>query len=181
MGIAWLSAGSALAQSRIVRIVVFGDSLSAGFLLSEQDAFPKRLERALRDAGYAVLVRNASVSGDTASSGLARLDWALAENADAVILELGANDMLRGIDPTQTSKALDQIIASIKKRGMKVLLAGMKAAPGMGKDYETRFNAIYPALAKKHEVLFYPFFLAGVIGVKDLNLKDGILRTPKAY
>lgn len=170
----WLSTSLAIAQDNPVRIVVFGDSLTAGYSLPQEQAFPAMLEAELRRAGHNAVVRNASVSGDTASSGLSRLDWALGEPADAVIVELGANDMLRGLDPQQTEKALDAIIGNIKKRGMKVLLAGMVAAPGMGKPYETRFNAIYPALAKKHDVPLYPFFLDGVASKKSLNLPDGI-------
>lgn len=156
------------------RLVVFGDSLSAGFSLPEEAAFPAALQRALTSAGRKVTVINASVSGDTASSGLARVDWAFAEKADAVILELGANDMLRGINPERTEAALGAIIEKIRARKMPILLAGMVAAPGMGKEYETRFNAIFPALARKYNVPLYPFFLDGIAQRKELNLADGI-------
>ena len=155
-------------------MVVLGDSLSAGYLLPQDAAFPTVLERALRAEGLAVEVTNAGVSGDTSRGGMERLDWAVPEGTQAVLLELGANDMLRGIDPAQTRNALDQIIARLKARGMRVFLAGMLASPSLGKDYGERFNAIYPELAKKHDIPLYPFFLAGVAGDRALNLDDGM-------
>jgi len=165
---------SLFAQSRVTRIVALGDSLSAGYLLPAKDAFPAVLEAALRAKGRKVEVSNAGVSGDTASGGLERLDWAVGEGADLVIVELGANDMLRGTDPAITKAALGKIIAGLKERKAKVLLAGMVAAPGMGRDYETRFNAIYPQLAQEFSVPLYPFFLEGVAGDRSLLLSDGM-------
>lgn len=161
------------------KIVVLGDSLTAGYRLPPGAAFPSVLERELRRSGFNVQVVNAGVSGDTASGGLARLDWALGGGADGVIVELGANDMLRGLDPAVTRRALDQIISRLKSRNIPVLLAGMVAAPGMGKQYEQRFNAIYRELARKHDVVFYPFFLDGVAGQSAFNLDDGMHPNPK--
>ena len=157
-----------------IQMVVLGDSLSAGYLLPQDAAFPAVLERALRAQGMAIEIANAGVSGDTSRGGLERLDWAVPEGTQAVLLELGANDMLRGIDPAQTRNALDQIITRLKARGVRVLLAGMLASPSLGKDYGDRFNAIYPELAKKHEIPLYPFFLTGVAGDRNLNLDDGM-------
>ena len=157
-----------------IQMVVLGDSLSAGYLLPQDAAFPAVLERALRAQGMAIEIANAGVSGDTSRGGLERLDWAVPEGTQAVLLELGANDMLRGIDPAQTQNALDQIITRLKARGVRVLLAGMLASPSLGKDYGDRFNAIYPELAKKHEIPLYPFFLTGVAGDRNLNLDDGM-------
>jgi len=165
---------SLFAQTRVTRIVALGDSLSAGYLLPAKDAFPAVLEAALRAKGRKVEVSNAGVSGDTASGGLERLDWAVGECADLVIVELGANDMLRGTDPVITKAALGKIIAGLQARKAKVLLAGMVAAPGMGRDYETRFNAIYPQLAQEFSVPLYPFFLEGVAGDRSLLLSDGM-------
>ena len=157
-----------------IQMVVLGDSLSAGYLLPQDAAFPAVLERALRAQGMAIEIANAGVSGDTSRGGLERLDWAVPEGTQAVLLELGANDMLRGIDPAQTQNALDQIITRLKARGVRVLLAGMLASPSLGKDYGDRFNAIYPELAKKHDIPLYPFFLTGVAGDRNLNLDDGM-------
>lgn len=157
-----------------IQMVVLGDSLSAGYLLPQDAAFPAALERALRAQGIAVEISNAGVSGDTSRGGLERLDWAVSEGTQAVLLELGANDMLRGIDPTQTKDALDKIITRLKARGVRVMLAGMLASPSLGKEYGERFNAIYPDLAKKHGIPLYPFFLAGVAGDRALNLDDGM-------
>ena len=168
-----------VAQERVTRIVTLGDSLSAGYLLATKDAFPTVLERSLRAKGHKVEISNAGVSGDTASGGLERLDWAIGEGADLVILELGANDMLRGVDPDITKAALAKIIATLKERKAKVLLAGMVAAPGMGRDYESRFNAIYPQLAQEFSVPLYPFFLEGVAGDRNLLLPDGMHPNPQ--
>ena len=169
---------SARAADRPLRIVALGDSLTAGYLLAEKDAFPAVLERALRASGRQVTVENAGVSGDTASAGLERLDWAVGQGADLVIVELGANDMLRGIDPAVTLKALTAIVSQLRARNFPVLLAGMIAAPGMGKDYETRFNALYPALAKELAVPLYPFFLQGMAGDPKYILRDGMHPNP---
>jgi len=156
------------------RIVALGDSLTAGFQLSADAAFPNVLERALRDRGHQVRVVNAGVSGDTTAGALERLEWALGDGADAAIVALGANDMLRGFDPARTEDALDQIIARLKAKNVQILLAGMLATPSLGPEYGERFNAIYPRLAEKHGVLLYRFFLEGVAQVPQLNLSDGI-------
>jgi acyl-CoA thioesterase-1 len=161
-----------------LKIIAFGDSLVAGYGLAADTAFPAVLEKTLRAEGYRVTVVNAGVSGDTASGGQARLDWALTEGADGVILELGANDMLRGVDPEVTKAALDAILGELKARNIKVLIAGMKATPSLGQDYKTRFDAIYPALAKKYDAPIYPFFLEGVAGEPALKLGDGLHPNP---
>ncbi len=170
--VTFLSSGAAAA--RTLQIVAFGDSLSAGYGLGRPDAFPARLEAALKAKGYDVSVANAGVSGDTASAGLARLDWSVPQGTDAVIVELGANDMLRGVDPALTRRTLDDILTRLKARNIPVLLAGMLAAPNYGADYKTAFDAIYPELAAKHGVLLYPFFLDGVTGNRALTLPDGL-------
>lgn len=132
------------------------------------------LERTLRSRGWKVTVLNGSVSGDTASGGLQRLEWTLGDGADAVIVQLGANDMLRGVDPTITERALDEILSKLSARKIPVLLAGMMAARGIGSSYRDRFDQIYPKLAAKHGTQFYPFFLEGVAEQRNLNLADGI-------
>jgi acyl-CoA thioesterase-1 len=157
-----------------VKIVAFGDSLTAGLGLGEDDAFPAKLARALQKKGFTVNITNAGVSGDTASGGLARLDWSVPEGTQAVIVELGANDMLRGMDPAVTKTALDEILTRLERRHIPVLLAGMKSVGNFGPDYAKAFEAIYPSLASTHPVVFYPFFLAGVIGNGDLNQTDGL-------
>jgi len=175
--IAWAGfAATARAQSadKPVNIVVLGDSLSAGFGLPGEAAFPARLSAALKARGVAVTMTNSGVSGDTASGGLERLDWSVPEGTEAVIVELGANDMLRGVDPAVTRKALDQILARLKARNIAVLLCGMRAAPNLGADYQRAFDAIYPALATTHQVVFYPFFLDGVAADNTLNQRDGL-------
>jgi acyl-CoA thioesterase-1 len=164
----------AASADRPVTITVLGDSLSAGFGLPAEAAFPARLEQALKAKGIAVDIHNAGVSGDTASSGLARLDWSVPEGTDAVIVELGANDALRGLDPKVTRSALDQILRRLKQRGLAVLLAGMRAPRNMGPDYARAFDQIFPDLARGHDVIFYPFFLEGVATDPKLNLGDGI-------
>jgi len=169
-----LAPAVARAADRPVKIVAFGDSLTAGFGLPTNAAFPARLARALQAKGYAVGIANAGVSGDTASGGLARLDWSVPEGTDAVIVELGANDMLRGIDPAVTKAALDQILSRLAARHIPVLLAGMKALRNFGPDYARAFEAIYPALASTHQVVFYPFFLAGVASDPKFNQGDGL-------
>lgn len=170
-----LIAGSAAARADdVVRLVGFGDSLMAGYQLDAAEGFPARLQAALRQAGHQVEIADAGVSGDTTSGGLARLDWSIPDGVDGVILELGANDALRGLPPETTRENLDAMITRLKERGIAVLLAGMLAPPNMGADYETKFNAIYPELAKKHEVVFYPFFLDGVTGNTGLLLGDGM-------
>jgi acyl-CoA thioesterase-1 len=157
-----------------VKIVALGDSLTAGFGLSQSDAFPVKLERALRSKGLAVEIANAGVSGDTSSGGLARLDWSVPEGTDAVILELGGNDALRGIEPRITRAALDTILRRLKDRRIEVLLCGIRAPPNLGADYTRAFDAIFPELAAAYDALFYPFFLDGVAANLKLNLRDGI-------
>jgi acyl-CoA thioesterase-1 len=155
-------------------VLALGDSLTAGYGLAADQAFPARLQATLREQGLSVRVINAGVSGDTSAGGRARLDWSLADNPAAAIVELGANDALRGLDPEETRANLDAIILELKKRGIAVLLAGMLAPPNLGPEYEARFNAIYPDLAARHGVLFYPFFLDGVAARPELNQADGM-------
>lgn len=157
-----------------IRIVVLGDSLVAGFNIPQKDAFPAQLERALKVRGYAVDVINAGVSGDTTSAGLDRLQWAIPDKTDAVILELGANDALRGLSPAHAKGNLDKIIKALKARGSEVLLAGMAAPRNLGPEYVDTFDAMYADLAKTHGLLFYPFFLEGIVLNSALNLGDGI-------
>jgi acyl-CoA thioesterase-1 len=162
------------AAEQPIKIVVLGDSLSAGFGLPVEAAFPSRLAEALKSKTSAVSIANAGVSGDTASAGLDRLDWSVPEGTDAVILELGANDALRGLDPKLTKAALDKILHKLEDRHVAVLLAGMQAPRNMGADYVRDFDAIYPALASTHTVVFYPFFLDGVAADPKLNQGDGL-------
>ncbi|MCL2715141.1 MAG: arylesterase [Alphaproteobacteria bacterium] len=157
-----------------LRLVALGDSLTAGLGLAVQDSFPVKLETALAQRGIAVAITNAGVSGDTASGGLSRLDWSVPEGTFAVIVELGANDALRGIDPEVTATALTGIVTGLQRRGIRVLLCGMLAPPNNGPDFGRRFNAVYPGLAEKFKVPFYPFFLDGVAGHPALNQADGI-------
>ena len=165
---------AAFAAERTIKMVALGDSLTAGYQLTGSGAFPVQLERALKATGHAVEVANAGVSGDTSSGGLARLDWSVPEGTDAVILELGANDMLRGIDPKLTRQALSEIVQRLKARHIEVLLCGMLAAPNLGPDFGRAFNAIYPELAAENDVLLYPFFLDGIVSDPKLNLGDGL-------
>lgn len=155
------------------RIIVFGDSLSAGFNLAPDAGFVPQLERRLKADGMAVTVMNASVSGDTTAGGRSRLDWAIAGPPGLVILELGANDALRGIDPKITRDNLAAMIETLQQRGHKLLLAGMLAPPNMGREYETAFNAVYPSLARAYNVPLYPFFLDGVAARPELVQADG--------
>jgi acyl-CoA thioesterase-1 len=164
----------AMAAEKPVHIVALGDSLVAGFGLPAEATFTVRLARALRDKGIAAEIVNAGVSGDTATGGLARLDWSVPDGTDAVIVSLGGNDVLRGIEPKVTREALDQIVRRLKERGIAVLLAGMRAPPNMGPDYVQAFEAIYPDLAAKHGVVFYPFILDGVAADQRMNQRDGI-------
>ncbi|MCW5691552.1 MAG: arylesterase [Pseudolabrys sp.] len=170
---------AALAADKPVKIVVLGDSLSAGYGLNVQDAFPSKLQAALKAKGYATEMINAGVSGDTATGGLERFDWSVPPDADAVILELGANDALRGVSPDVTRAALEQILTKIDARKLPVLLAGMKSPPNMGPDYVAKFDAMYPELAKKHGAIFYPFFLDGVAANGQLNQRDGMHPNPQ--
>ena len=170
--VALMTAAPALAQP--VRVVVLGDSLSAGLGLSAPDAFPAKLQKALKDKGVDVEITNAGVSGDTASGGRDRLDWSVPQGTEAVIVELGANDALRGTDPAITRSALSDIVSRLKARGVAVLLLGMLAPPNYGSDYAARFNTIYPDLSKSFGVPLYPFFLDGVAADPKLNQADGI-------
>jgi acyl-CoA thioesterase I len=174
----WLLAALTFAAeagpARPMRIVVLGDSLVAGFQLKTSDAFPAQLERALKARGHNVEIINAGVSGDTTAGGLERLKWAVPEATDAVILELGANDALRGLDPGRAKANLDKIIVELKSNGVEVLLAGMLAPRNLGANYSGAFDAIYPELALKHALLLYPFFLDGIAFDAKFNLGDGI-------
>jgi acyl-CoA thioesterase-1 len=175
-----MAAGTAFAQTqgpaeaKPIKMVVLGDSLSAGLGLPAPEAFPERLQNALKSKGIAVDIGNAGVSGDTSSGGRDRLDWSVPEGTQAVIVELGANDALRGIDPSVTRAALTDILTRLKARGIAVLLCGMLAPPNYGSDYSARFNAIYPDLAKSFGVPLYPFFLEGVAADARLNQADGM-------
>ena len=161
-------------------IVGFGDSLMAGYLLGPDEGFVPQLQKALHDKGFDnVVVRNAGVSGDTTSGGLSRLDWSIGAETDAVILELGANDALRGIDPEITRDNLEKMIETLQKRHIAILLAGMLSPPNMGSDYAGRFNTIYPDLAKKYSLSLYPFFLDGVTTHDNLTLADGMHPNPQ--
>jgi acyl-CoA thioesterase-1 len=172
LALALIVAGPATAAQ--TTILAFGDSLTAGYGLGPADAFPARLEAALKARGHDVRVINAGVSGDTSAGGLARLDWSLADKPDLVLLELGSNDMLRGIEPASTEANLDAMLRKLTDAKVKVLLIGMYAARNLGPDYVTRFDAIYPRLAQKYGVALYPFFLDGVALDEKLNQGDGM-------
>jgi acyl-CoA thioesterase I len=180
LAIVFMTAGTASGQTsatgpaKPIKMVVLGDSLSAGLGLSAASAFPARLQKSLNVNGIDVDVINAGVSGDTSSGGRDRLDWSVPPGTDAVILELGANDALRGTDPKVTRAALTDILTQLKARGVAVLLCGMVAPPNYGSDYASRFNAIYPDLAKSFGVPLYPFFLEGVAADARLNQADGM-------
>lgn len=174
-----MTAGAASAQAPVqgtnpIKMVVLGDSLSAGLGLAASAAFPAKLQKSLQTKGIAVDMINAGVSGDTSSGGRDRLDWSIPEGTEAVILELGANDALRGIDPKVTRAALTDILTRLKARKIAVLLCGMLAPPNYGSDYSARFNAIYPDLSKQFGVPLYPFFLDGVATEAGLNQADGM-------
>ncbi|OWV90872.1 arylesterase [Rhizobium sp. R72] len=162
------------ASARTISLVGFGDSLMAGYQLPPGDGFPEKLQAALKAKGVDISIANAGVSGDTTTGGLARIDWSVPDGTDGVILELGANDALRGIPPEESEKNLEQMIARLKERGIAVLLVGMLAPPNMGDDYAARFNSIYQKLAQKHGVALYPFFLDGVALEAGLKLEDGM-------
>ena len=162
-----------------IKMVVLGDSLSAGYGLSGADAFPAKLQKALKTKGIDIEMTNAGVSGDTASGGRDRLDWSVPAGTQAVIVELGGNDALRGIDPAVTRAALTEIVTRLKGRGVAVLLCGMLAPPNYGGEYAARFDAIYPDLARSAGVPLYPFFLEGVAANAKLNQADGIHPTPE--
>jgi acyl-CoA thioesterase-1 len=169
-----VTAFGASAQERR-RLLVLGDSLTAGYGLPKNQAFPARLEAALRAAGVDVNVIDAGVSGDTSAGGLARLDWALGNPPPGyAIVELGANDGLRGLPPGAMEQNLDAIVTRLKGRGVRVLLAGMRAPPNLGRDYVAEYEAVFPRLARKHETVFYPFFLDGIATDPALNQGDGL-------
>jgi len=161
-----------------VKIVTLGDSLTAGYGLADKDGFVPRLQAALTAKAVAAEVVNAGVSGDTASDGLARLDWSVPQGTAAVLVELGANDMLRGLKPQITRDALDSILKRLSARHIAVLLCGMRGAPNLGAEYDKEFEAIYPDLAAKYGVLIYPFFLDGVAGNLKLTQPDGMHPNP---
>lgn len=163
-----------VAAAEPLKIVALGDSLTAGYGLPGDAAFPARLQQALKAKGYDVTIVNSGVSGDTASGGLGRLAWSVPDGADGVILELGANDALRGVDPQVTKAALEKILDRLSKRNIPVLLAGMQAPRNMGPEYVKAFDVIYPALASKYQVAFYAFFLDGVAADPALNQGDGM-------
>ena len=163
-----------LAADRPVKIVALGDSLTAGYGLDRQSAFPEQLAKVLKGKGISVEIENAGVSGDTASGGLSRLDWSVGDGTEAVILELGANDMLRGLDPKLTRAALSTTIERLQARKIEVLLCGMRAGRNMGEDYSRDFDAIFPELAAKYGVVYYPFFLEGIATQAKFALSDGL-------
>lgn len=169
---ALLSAGTAQSQDKPIQLVGFGDSLMAGYQLPPTESYTAQLETVLKKKGVNIAIANAGVSGDTSAGGLARAEWSVPDGTDGVILELGANDALRGVSPVETEKNLDQIIAGFKKRNIPVLLIGIMAPPNMGGDFATRFNEIYPRLAKKYDLPLYPFFLDGVVLDQTLQLED---------
>jgi acyl-CoA thioesterase-1 len=173
IGMALVAQNSRAAEGRI-NIVAFGDSLTAGYGLPANEAFPAQLQRALDAKGLAANVVNAGVSGDTATGGLSRLDWSVPDGTDAVILELGANDALRGFDPGVTRKALDTMLRRLQERKISVLLCGMIAPPNLGAEYGRAFNSIFPDLAAQSGAILYPFFLTGVAAVPKLNQRDGL-------
>jgi acyl-CoA thioesterase-1 len=162
------------ASARPLRLVALGDSLTAGYALPADAAFPAQLQRALRAKGFDVEIANAGVSGDTSSGALERLDWALGEGADGVLVEIGANDMLRGTDPALTRKNIEAILTRLQQRKIPALLVGMRAAPNLGPEYAQKFDPIYAELAKKYGAAFYPFFLEGVAGHPERQLPDGM-------
>jgi len=172
MAWAFLSAMPAEAMDGPIRIVALGDSLSAGFGLPAKDAFPAKLEEALKSKGFNVAIENAGVSGDTASGGLARVEWSVPDGTEAVILELGANDALRGVDPKITRAALDNILQRLQTRGIAVLLCGMRAPRNLGPDYARAFDSIFPELAAKYDAVYYSFFLEGAALDQKFTLND---------
>ncbi|CDZ50075.1 arylesterase [Neorhizobium galegae] len=169
-----LAAMPAAAQDKAIQLVGFGDSLMAGYQLAPSESYTAQLEAALKADGQNVVVTNAGVSGDTTAGGLSRIDWSVPDGTDGVILELGANDALRGISPEQSEKNLDAILARLKERKIPVFLIGILAPPNMGGDYAEKFNPIYKRLAGKYAVPLYPFFLDGVATISTLQLSDGM-------
>ncbi len=171
--------GQAARNEAEIVILAFGDSLSAGYHIPPDKAFPAQLQAALRGKGYSIRVLNSGVSGDTAADGLARLEWSLEEKIDGAIVEFGANDALRGLDPKLTEPALAGILKAFKEKRIELLLAGMEAPRNWGADYDDAFRAMYPRLAREHGALLYPFFLKDVAAQPGLNLADGLHPTPE--
>lgn len=167
-------AAPGLAMAEPLKLVGLGDSLMAGYQLPASESYTAQLENALKDKGIEIAIDNAAVSGDTTSGGLARADWSVPDGTDGVILELGANDALRGIAPEDSERNLDAMLSRFKERGIAVLLVGMLAPPNMGDDYAARFNPLYGRLAEKYDVPLYPFFLDGVVTEERLKLSDGM-------
>jgi acyl-CoA thioesterase-1 len=166
--------GSVNAETKPLRILAFGASIVAGYGLNGQDALPAQLEKALRARGIDATVINSGVSGETSAGGLARLDWALADDPDLVIVDLGGNDALRGLDPKTTEVNLDAIVTRLQQEKRGVLIAGMLAPPNLGADYAAAFNAVFRTVAERHGVVLYPFILDGVVMDPKLNQEDGI-------
>lgn len=161
-------------SAQTITILALGDSLTAGYGLQPSEAFPVKLEQALKAKGHDVVVVNAGVSGDTALDGLSRLDWALSAEVDAAIVEFGANDALRGLQPAQAEAAIDGILGKLAEKKIPTLLAGMRAPPNLGPEYMSAFDGMYARLADKHEALLYPFFLDGVAADIKFNQADGM-------
>lgn len=172
--VAFLGAFAPAYSAEPFRILAFGDSLTAGYGLVEQETLPTRLADALTKMGRPVVMINGGVSGDTTADGVTRLDWALADKPQVMILALGANDMLRGLDPKATRANLEAIIQKAKNAGVEIVLVGMLSPPNLGAEYKAAFDAIYPGLAKAHNLLFMPFLLQDVAQDSDLNQADGI-------
>ena len=170
---------SPASAQHVPKIVAFGDSLTAGLGVSASDAFPAKLQQALARKGIKADIINAGVSGDTTTGGLARLDWSVPNDTDAVILELGANDAMRGVDPAVTRKALEEMLQRLKQRAIPVLLCGMYAPPNMGDEFVQTYRDMYPALAQRYGAILYPFFLDQVASRAELNQADGIHPNPK--
>jgi acyl-CoA thioesterase I len=175
------AAGPKEAPASSGTIVAVGDSLTAGYGIPESEAYPAQLERKLHQAGYRWKVVNAGISGETSSGTLSRIDWVLKLQPDIVILEIGANDGLRGVEPQLVQENIDKIVTRLDSRGVVVVLAGMEMLRNLGVAYTSRFSKIYPAVAKEHELILVPFFLAKVAGERELNLHDGIHPTGKGY
>jgi acyl-CoA thioesterase-1 len=178
-GLQLTRAGEPMPGKNEIVILAFGDSLTAGYQIPPDKSFPAQLQAALREKGYPVRVINSGVSGDTAADGLARLEWSLDEKADGAIVEFGANDALRGIDPKVTERSLSAILKALQDRHIPLLLAGMEAPRNWGQDYDDAFRAIYPRLAAQYGALLYPFLLKDVATVRSLNLPDGLHPTPE--
>jgi acyl-CoA thioesterase-1 len=177
--VAGLLAVAAPALARPVTLLALGDSLTSGYGLGPDQAFPVQLQKALAGSYPDLTIINAGVAGDTAADGLARVDWALSDEVNGVIVELGANDALRGLAPAQAEQALDAILARVSAKGLPILLVGMRAPPNLGADYAARFDSMYDRLAKKYGTLLYPFYLEGVAADRSLNQADGLHPNPQ--